>query len=280
MKKISVLAIVGLCVLLMVAYPYTMLNPGELVAGHQKIKDKCQSCHEPFWGVSSEKCIACHKLSEIGKDTIGNKKLILFHKNLNKQECTSCHTDHKGVKPLLSLSKFEHDLLSSEEMTQCNNCHNKPIDNLHDKLSTSCNNCHNVKGWKSSVVFSHDMIQGTDKEKCMSCHKQPTDSYHSSFKDNCSKCHGTNKWLPSSFDHSTYFLLDQNHNSNCNTCHSNNNFTTYTCYGCHEHSESNIRSEHTEEGINNYTNCITCHRSGNEHEGENNKDSGEHGDDD
>lgn len=266
MKRIIVIVIVGLCIWLMVAYPFTMLNPGELVEGHQKIKEKCQSCHEPFWGIPSEKCIACHKLSEIGKDTIGKKVSILFHSNLNNPECTSCHTDHKGIKPSVSISKFYHSFLPATKQKKCNNCHSVPSDNLHKQVSTACSNCHNAISWKSSVAFDHKMIQGTDKNNCLSCHQKPIDSFHDAFKDNCSKCHGTDKWLPSSFDHSKYFLLDQNHNANCNSCHSNNNFTAYTCYGCHEHSESKIRSEHAEEGIYNFNNCVSCHRSGNEHE--------------
>jgi hypothetical protein len=34
---------------------------------------------------------------------------------------------------------------------------------------------------------------------------------------------------------------------------------------CHEHSPSRIASEHLEEGIRNYNNCIKCHRSASEH---------------
>ena len=29
--------------------------------------------------------------------------------------------------------------------------------------------------------------------------------------------------MPSTFDHSAYFILDQNHQTTCNTCHSKNN---------------------------------------------------------
>ena len=35
----------------------------------------------------------------------------------------------------------------------------------------------------------------------------------------------------------------------------------YTCYGCHEHTEANIRAKHVHEGIANFTNCVSCHRS-------------------
>ncbi len=319
MKKIIALVIIVLCAWLIATYPYRMLNPGELVKGHQDLKDKCYSCHKPFWGIETQKCIACHKLSDIGKDTatsndtIGKRKKILFHQNLKNQKCTLCHTDHKGVNPDFSLRGFDHNLLPGTESGNCRNCHTKPADKIHKQLSGSCINCHKTNGWKSGAVFNHDMIEGVDKNNCVSCHPAPRDnihkqlsgacinchntrgwksggvfnhemipaadrnncischhlpeaSYHKSFKDNCTKCHTTNQWKPSTFNHSAYFQLDEHHNASCNTCHKSDNYSVYTCYGCHEHSERDIISEHSEHGMYNISNCISCHKSGYEHE--------------
>src|ERR1035437_3313 len=116
MKRIIVLGVIALCVWMAYQYPYRMLNPGELVKGHQNIKGQCLECHNPFWGIPSEKCIGCHKLSEIGNnsiignDTTANKNKISFHNKFSNQECTSCHTDHTGVKPSIPLSRFNHEL--------------------------------------------------------------------------------------------------------------------------------------------------------------------------
>ena len=73
----------------------------------------------------------------------------------------------------------------------------------------------------------------------------------------------------------------------CITCHIENVYTDYTCFGCHEHSRSGIRAEHLEEGIRNWENCVKCHRSGDEDEivGDRHQDRGrggerEHDDDD
>ncbi|HQV99100.1 MAG TPA: class III cytochrome C family protein [Bacteroidia bacterium] len=269
MKKALVYGIIVVCIGLMYQFPHTMLNPGELVEGHQELNSKCLSCHTPFKGLPNEKCITCHKLSEIGKDSLkpkGKDEKILFHQNLSDQECTTCHTDHKGLKPGMSISKFSHEILSITDFNKCNSCHVQPADSLHKPLSTDCKSCHNTKGWKADVVFDHEMIQGAAKNNCSSCHKVPDDTFHHSFKDNCDKCHTTSKWKPSTFDHSNYFVLDKDHNAECITCHTNNNFKAYTCYGCHEHSESKIRSEHIEEGINNFTNCVSCHKSADEHD--------------
>ncbi len=272
MKKLIVLGMIIVCIALMYQFPHAMLNPGELVEGHQKLNDKCLACHNPFWGISNDKCISCHKLSDIGKDTLmlsdtnATNEKVLFHQHLSNQKCTSCHTDHKGLKPEMSLSSFNHEMLPTTMISNCNSCHGQPADNLHKQLTTKCNNCHNTKDWKSSVTFNHDMIQGDSKNNCASCHKKPDDSFHQQVKDNCDKCHSTSLWKPSTFDHSTYFLLDGDHNAKCNTCHTNNNFSAFTCYGCHEHSESKIMEEHNEHGIYNFTNCASCHRSGNEHD--------------
>ncbi len=333
MKKLIVFAIVIICIGLVYKLPHSMLSPGELVEGHQKLNNDCFACHEPFWGIDNDKCIGCHQLSEIGKDTtpshdtVANKVTILFHQNLKNQDCSLCHSDHKGLKSKKA-NGFNHEILNTAILNKCINCHAKPADsvhqhvsasctnchstkgwknsvvfnhnmiegvdknncigchkkptgNLHEQLSVSCKDCHNTKGWKNSVVFNHNMLKGVDKNNCISCHKKPNDASHSSFKDNCDKCHTTSQWKPSTFDHFSYFSLDEHHNAQCNVCHTNNNFSAYTCYGCHEHSESNISGEHNEHGIYNLTQCAKCHKSGSEHEGgeHENKGGERHGDD-
>jgi hypothetical protein len=270
MKKLIIFGLVAVIVLLAAKYPHVMLNPGELSQGHQDLGNKCYSCHTPFSGIENDKCIACHKVSEIGLDTSVNKKIaqvekVLFHEQLLDQTCTSCHTDHNGINSDLSLTSFEHTLISKTVINDCVKCHQKPADKLHEPLSVSCNKCHETKEWKLSGPFDHAMIAENERNNCTSCHENPNDSFHSTIKDNCIKCHDTERWSSSSFDHSAYFVLDGDHNAKCNTCHLNGKFETYTCYGCHEHTVNNIRAEHREEGISNINNCVACHQSGNEH---------------
>jgi len=280
MNKVIVIVVVIVSVWLMAIYPHTMLNPGELVKGHQDIQYKCKSCHEPFWGISTEKCISCHKLAEIDKDTTREGAAIHFHKGLKNQECTACHSDHKGIRPGDAITRIDHDMLAAEDLKQCNVCHEKPANKLHQLLSNSCVNCHTTKSWKTPGPFDHSKLQGPEKELCLSCHEKPGDSFHVSLKDNCGKCHGTEKWKPSTFVHSSYYQLDKDHNVACNICHLNNNFKTYTCYGCHEHSESKLREEHEEEGIRDFRDCLKCHKSGSKHDINKEKESNESGDDD
>jgi hypothetical protein len=50
------------------------------------------------------------------------------------------------------------------------------------------------------------------------------------------------------------------------TCHARNDYSRYTCYGCHEHTLTNIRRKHIEEGVSKFDNCVECHRSANKHD--------------
>jgi hypothetical protein len=219
MKNLYILLAIGLVIFLIIKFPHATINPGELAESHQKLNNECLSCHKPFGGISSEKCISCHSLKDIGKNNLEKDTKPLFHQHLSNQKCSSCHSEHQGLIPEHRIGGFKHELLSP----------------------TIVNNCIN-------------------------CHKKPKDNFHKAINDNCNKCHSTSKWMPSTFDHSAYFILDQNHQTTCITCHSNNNYSSFTCYGCHEHTERNIIAEHREEGINNISNCTSCHKSGNEND--------------
>jgi hypothetical protein len=83
---------------------------------------------------------------------------------------------------------------------------------------------------------------------------------HRNLKVECGQCHQGKAWKPASFDHNKYFVLDRDHETACDTCHKNKDYSRYTCYGCHEHSQAKIRAEHVEEGIPNFGNCVECHR--------------------
>jgi len=214
-------------VLLAIFMPHLMISPGTPIEAHAELAEDCFACHTPFMGSRANKCIACHKVADIGLKTskgllIANeKKNVAFHQKLIEDDCVACHSDHKGVKAFRPISQFSHNLLDQGLQKQCDSCHANPGDNLHLKI-----------------------------------------------KGNCAQCHVVSAWLPATFEHEKYFRFDQDHNTECVTCHINNDYANYTCYGCHEHSRSNIREEHVEEGIRDYENCVKCHRSADEDEAE------------
>lgn len=229
MKKnpLTIVITLNLVALLLLALfmPQHMVSPGKPIAAHAELATDCFACHTPFIGSTPEKCIACHKVEEIGlKTTKGEpiaseKKNVAFHQKLTEKDCVACHSDHRGVKAFRPISQFSHHLLDPTLQKQCDSCHANPGDALHLKI-----------------------------------------------KGNCASCHSQDSWKPATFEHADYFRFDRHHNTECATCHVDNDYSRYTCYGCHEHSRSKIREEHFEEGIRNYENCTECHRSGDEDE--------------
>jgi hypothetical protein len=272
MKAFLIILITASAIALSALSPHLMLNPGKLSQGHIKNEKECSSCHQLLKGISSERCIECHKVDEIGlqqwkeDSTNMGKEAVLFHAKLLDIECSSCHTDHKGRDPKLSLMAFNHTLLPDNILATCNSCHTTPKDSLHTMVSVSCNNCHNVSKWKLAGEFNHTQVKASLRNNCTACHHKPTDALHQDLLENCNKCHGTQQWIPADFDHDSYFQLDRDHNVKCATCHTASNYKAYTCYGCHEHSEARIRDEHIEEGITNFTDCASCHQSGDKHD--------------
>jgi hypothetical protein len=142
---------------------------------------------------------------------------------------------------------------------------------FHQKLtSDDCVACHSdhagVKRFRPTGHFNHRLLQKAMRDECQSCHKSPKDSLHQQITGNCSQCHSQEKWTPATFDHDKYFELDRDHNDRCVTRHVRNDYSAYTCYGCHEHSQENIRRKHIKEGIRDYDNCVECHRNADEHD--------------
>jgi hypothetical protein len=112
----------------------------------------------------------------------------------------------------------------------------------------------------------NNIFKGTPMA-CVSCHAEPSE-HAGQFGTDCVACHTTTAWTPAQFNGQHTFPLNHGEGGtvSCATCHPSS-YSTYTCYGCHEHTESNIRSKHLEEGISNFQNCMECHADGREHEG-------------
>lgn len=201
------------------------------MAAHAAITTDCFACHSPFVGATPGQCIACHQVARIGLETVDGQPIA-----------DPISEDEKRVA-------FHRQLLEDD----CLSCHSEH---------------RGVQAFRPIGRFSHDLLQPATREQCDGCHARPKDSLHRGVEGNCSGCHTQEAWLPASFDHDQYFRFDRHHDTECATCHVDNDYSQYTCYGCHEHSRSEIREEHWEEGIREFENCVECHRSGDEDEAE------------
>lgn len=201
---------------------------------------------------------------------VGPGKLIPGHKQL-ETDCFACHAPLRGASSDRCVSC--HKTAEIGHLTTTGKPITKPLTStpFHQKLiNQDCVACHSdhagVKRFRPQKNFNHALLQKATLEQCQSCHKSPADSLHRQISGNCSQCHNQNKWTPATFDHRKYFELDRDHNASCVTCHVANDYSRYTCYGCHEHTPDNIRREHIEEGIRDFDNCVECHRNADEHD--------------
>lgn len=227
MKRPPVLLIVialNLMVLVALAfvYPHLMVSPGPVVKAHAEIASDCFACHVPWRGAAASLCIDCHKPPDIGLRTTKGASLKA-----------------KGTVK----ASFHQDLIEQDCMA-CHSDHQGPRLTRH-----------------SRKTFSHGLLKEATRDKCASCHAAPKDTMHRNLKGECSQCHKPQAWKPATFDHDKYFVLDRDHDASCVTCHKGSDYSRYTCYGCHEHTPQNVRDEHLEEGIQNFENCVECHRS-------------------
>jgi hypothetical protein len=170
--------------------------------------------------------------------------------------------------------------------TDCYSCH-KNNDEHNGEFGTDCSACHNPSDW-DDASFDHNrssfpltgehvniaceschkngQFKGLDAT-CLACHAEPAE-HAGQFGIDCAACHSTSAWTPAAFNGQHTFPLNHGEEGavSCVTCHPSS-YKVYTCYGCHEHTESNISSKHREEGISNFENCMECHADGREEEG-------------
>ena len=238
------------------------------VAFHQKLVEQdCVACHSDHQGVKVYRKIH-HFSHELVMESV-RKECKGCHENPDdkfhrEQElnCSTCHNQDDWQPASIDHEKY----FISVSDRKCTGCHKKPNDKFHRKQDLDCGLCHGLNKWKPAS-FDHDQyFRSTGKKTCTECHKKPDDKLHSQLKGQCDTCHSLKKWKPATFEHDEYFRFDKDHKTECVTCHENDDYSQYTCYGCHEHSRGKIREEHEEEGIRDYEKCTECHRSGDEDE--------------
>lgn len=202
--------------------------------------------------------------------TVAPGPLIPGHGALNA-DCFACHAPLTGASSERCLTCHKPGDIG--RLTTTGQPLAKPLTAtpFHQKLvSQDCVACHSdhagVKRFRPQGRFNHALLNATMREQCQDCHTSPADTLHRQISGNCAQCHSQEKWLPATFDHARLFEFDRDHTTQCVTCHVRNDYSRYTCFGCHEHTPDNIRRKHVKEGIRDYNNCVECHRNADEHD--------------
>lgn len=236
---------------------HSELDTAYTVAHQQDFGDDCLACHDGVdryadfdhaqtgdpltGGHAGLACAECHQMARSAADLQAASACASCHQEDDAHlgsygvECEACH------KPTTwQDASFDHSLSAF------------PLDGAH--VEVDCQDCHRDQ-----------VYQGTPSE-CSACHEDPV--YHAGMFPNqpCQDCHTTKAWRPARYDGRHTFPL--NHGEKDNTCASCHQPTLkeWTCNECHPQSE--IAGEHREEGITDFSDCLKCHPTGEEGEGE------------
>lgn len=175
-----------------------LVMPGPVVAGHAKLEQQCDNCHEPFSRRSQSRlCLGCHK--ETAADRLMRRGFHGRQPEAKNQECTHCHTDHKGRDADIvqfDRETFNHmltnfELRDAHKVVQCTGCHaqnvkyrnapgrcfdcHKAEDPHKGRLGEACESCHGEVAWRRTKPFDHDKtrfpLQGAHRTvQCATCH--------------------------------------------------------------------------------------------------------------
>ena len=268
-----------------------LVTPGPVVGGHAKLEKDCSNCHEPFSRKSQTRlCLACHK--EIAADRQLVKGFHGRQPDATKQECTHCHTDHKGRDAdivQLDRETFDHgftsfELRAAHKSVQCIGCHaqtakfreapggcfqcHKADDPHKGRLGERCDNCHAETAWRRVKSFDHDRtrfpLQGTHRDvACSACH---IGERYKGIGIACVDCHQIQD------------VHTGRYGAKCESCHDQNKWTRIG-FNHDRATKFPLRAAHAKVKCdtchtgNLYrdklaTTCVSCHRKDDRHNGQ------------
>ena len=248
--------------------------------------NQCMTCHQRPADKLHEnnklECSQCHSGDRWRPAALDHTKYFRFDKE-HKPDCAACHKTN-NYKEYTCYGCHEHspEKIQKEHLKagiysykNCLLCHISGDKEEAKGILQSIKDGHtsgNViagKDYGQLTAYnkaSHNLLNRQNMNNCISCHQSPFDRLHQNNNQECSQCHSRDRWRPATLDHAGYFRFDNEHKPDCATCHQNNNYREYTCYGCHEHSPAKIQQEHEKVKIYSYQSCTLCHLSGDKKE--------------
>lgn len=260
---------------------YTLMS-GDCFQCHQS---NFQNVTNPSHAGFSHLCVTCHTTTAWSPATFDH---AATHFPLTGSHvAVSCITCHAGGNYQLVY-------------TDCYPCHSANYstptnpDHVAAQLSHDCSTCHTTLAWTPST-FNHastgfTLTGGHTTITCQSCHtggnyhlafsdcyqchsanySTPVDPDHvaANFAHDCTSCHTTANWTSTTFQHDAlYFRIYSGRHggrwTSCYTCHQNKtDLSQFTCLSCHEHSQAETDSNHSEVSGYTYASpaCYSCHR--------------------
>jgi len=174
---VSVVALATLIIVILLGWgsfrdPETFWAPGDLSRYHADVA-RCTSCHEPFRGPASVRCIACH--SETRWVERATPAVGTFHLEVIRQRktCLACHTEHRG-----GLSQITASAMS--------NPHGEFI--FRATGTSSCGACHEF----STTFGVRPMLLDNDTVRHLL--EKSDEAHRLGRMANCLKCHGSEKF--------------------------------------------------------------------------------------
>lgn len=247
----------------------------------------CEACHVTGEFAAVETlCIACHRQDDAHDGQYGTS-------------CERCHVADGWDQAIFdhTIAGLMYNGQTLDIASRCAVCHLKE-DPHNGTFGQACYECHVSDGW-DQVTFDHALtrfpLDGAHRDvtcekchagqrfagtptDCTACHAEPR-IHRGLLGTQCADCHTINAWSPALLPDHTFPLNHESRtNIACDVCHDQGSFQTYTCYNCHEHDPAKIERKHLEEGIRDFQDCMRCHPTGREEEGE--RRGGEGGGDD
>ena len=241
---------------------------------HGPLRVGCEHCHTPQgWSPLRKPLPFDH-----GKET--GFPLIASHR---KADCTGCHRDLRFAYVATACADCHQDVHRGVVGADCSRCHTPhgwdarqrvfeihnasllPLTGAHATLD--CESCHRGQ---APLEFAATPVD------CFSCHRQDyqqarPDHVRLGFPRTCESCHDTTDFANANFEqHDRLFPINSGPHRGvwgaCSDCHTNNNFQTFSCLGCHEHRRSEMDDEHDRVPGYRYESraCLSCHPMGRE----------------
>lgn len=112
-------------------HPGALWAPGDLSRFHADVST-CGDCHQPFQGVTADKCVSCH--NEKRFTARSRSKVSEFHQKIIQKGklCTACHTEHRGALAQITIGAMVNPhgefVFRATGTSSCAACHDFSTD--------------------------------------------------------------------------------------------------------------------------------------------------------